>query len=183
MDAPAPRKPRYRVEQRQGETIIHMSVHRTVGHVLKTVFFTLFIALGGGFAMLLSIAGPRREWFYTVWLSLWSVAMVGLTLYLLYTLFGRDRLVIGPGGVFRVRSIFGIPFRQKFTPEEARAFRYTPKDLNVRYGNGTHRQPISALVLANRERYVSVTRSLTQVEADLIMATIHSVLGTVWRGR
>lgn len=183
MDARAPKKPRYRVEKRQGRTIIHMPVHRTPGHIFRTAFFAVFMALGGGFAVLLSIAGPRQEWFYTVWLSLWGVAMAGIVLYLFYTLFGRDRLVVRPGEVARVRSLFGLPFRQKFTPEEARAFRYTPNDLNVRYGSGMHRRPISALVLSSRDRYVSITRSLTQAEADIIMATIHSGLGTVWRGR
>lgn len=171
-------KPRFAITHVANQTIVALPVERGLRHIFKIVVLSMVIALGGAFAMLLSIAGPRNPAFYTVWLTCWTVGMAGLAFYLLWTLFGVDRLVIRPAGVSRVRSVFGVPYTQSFTPAEALSIRFVGRDIAVRYTSGGHRIPIPALVLANRDRYVSFARGITRKEADAVLRVIAVGLGT-----
>lgn len=163
---------RIRIEYGQGETIVHLPMHRTPGHILRTVALAVMMALGGGFAYVLSLGSPRNPAFYQIWLSLWTVAMVGLVLYLAFVVFGADRLIIRRDGVSRVRSVLGLPYRQRFTPQEALSFKFVRRDQSIRYKQGKTHVPTSALVLSNRDRYVSIARRISPHEAGVIMEAI-----------
>lgn len=165
---------RFAIERKPGETIIDVPVERSFRHVFKTAFFTAFMAIGGPFAMLLMAVQPDNASFYRVWIACWVVGMAGLLAYLVWTLFGAERLVLRSDGMRRVRTIFLLRHTQSFTPAEARAIRYVARDPAVRYKAGSRRISVSALMLTNMHRHVSFARGITPLEAKLVLGVIET---------
>jgi hypothetical protein len=174
----SPKEARVEVRYGQGETTVHIRRPRDYGAAFMMVLFGVFWAFGGLFALALLNTGDGLfdVGFLVVWLIFWAFGMVGDTVLLLWTLIGREKIVIDNGGVTHYRSILIFTRKRRFEKAMLGEPRWVADDPTYTVKVNGRRVKKAALLLGQGTKLVPVLRGIGKREADKVIEAVNQRL-------
>lgn len=170
---------RVRIEDGQGETIVHITPRRHLGVILVNALILAGGLFGLGFGLLLlgadTIGAPG---FMQLWLMIWSLGVIWMLINFLWPLFGRERWTATAKALTRKTSILGIGPTITYAAGDISGLRYVHDDAarQVRV-NGRH-VPQPALQFHLGARMVSFAHGIARGDADKVLSAFIQRLHT-----
>ena len=148
--------------------------------LLPFVIFLPIWIVGWGFGESFAIAtlvsgkggGPAPTLFLAFWLTMWTFGgMVAVTLWL-WTMFGRERLVVGSGRFVHSYELFGFTRPREYDVQAIRGLRAAPNLFSNARGFATMGPGSGAITFDYGAKTVRVGSSLDEAEGRMIVQRI-----------
>lgn len=171
----APR-PRSRIEYGQGETTIHLRVPRNLGSILFQVFFLVIGGAAALFVTLLISAGSGEPAFLQIWMVGWTFGLLFVLFRLLWTIFGREKLIARNEGLTIARSILFVPWKHFYSIDDVGRMRFIANDpaRSVRINGRIIPQPAIGIIARGYE--VKLAHGISEPEANQVIEALRQRL-------
>ena len=170
---------RVRIEDGQGETIVHLTPRRHLGAILVNALILAGGLFGLGFGLLLLAADTMSApGLMQLWLMIWSLGVIWMLINFLWPLFGRERWTATSKALSRKASILGLGPTITYPAGEISGLRYIHDDVTRRVRVNGRDVPQPALQFHLGGRAINFAHGISRADADKVVSVVMQRLHT-----